>query len=129
MTTYTAYFRTDSQTARCEVKASTPKRALAKARKLYEDDPSDLWFEPYDDGMPVNEITVCDAGGEELAAWLDEELRLRLAASDLLAALERAVDALNTAPRFRVGDTDSYDIASLCDRAIAQAKAGAGGAS
>ncbi len=45
----------------------------------------------------------------------------------LLAALEQAVAALNTAPRFRVPslDTDSYRIASLCDRAIAKAKGGA----
>ena len=46
---------------------------------------------------------------------------------DLIAALEQAVAALNTAPRFRVAslDTDSYRIASICDRAIAKAKGGA----
>jgi hypothetical protein len=43
------------------------------------------------------------------------------AAEDLLAALWQAVDALNTAPRFQVGASDSYAIASLCDRAIAKA--------
>ena len=47
--------------------------------------------------------------------------------SELLAALEQAVAALNTVPRFRVSspDTDSYRIASICDRAIAKAKGGA----
>ena len=31
--------------------------------------------------------------------------------------------ALNTAPRFRVGDTDSYKIAAIVDKAIAEADA------
>jgi hypothetical protein len=44
----------------------------------------------------------------------------------LLATLEQAVQALNTAPNFRVPhlDTNSYEIAAACDRAIAKAKAG-----
>jgi hypothetical protein len=58
---------------------------------------------------------------EELPAPFD---RPRDAAPDFLAALEQAVAALNTVPRFRVHslDTDSYRIAALCDRAIANAK-------
>ncbi len=46
---------------------------------------------------------------------------------DLLAALEQAVEALNTAPRFKVPglDSDSYRIASVCDAAIRKAKTGA----
>jgi len=54
-------------------------------------------------------------------------LRLRLAASELLDALEKAVEALNTAPRFKVPglDTDSYAVAAICDEAIALAKGGA----
>jgi hypothetical protein len=45
----------------------------------------------------------------------------------LLEALEQAVAALNTAPRFRVPSlgTDSYAIAALIDRAIAGQKEGA----
>lgn len=48
-------------------------------------------------------------------------------APELLAALEQAVAALNTAPRFAVPslDVDSYQVASICDRAIAKAKGGA----
>lgn len=38
--------------------------------------------------------------------------------STLLEALRLAQRALNTAPRFRVGDTDSYAIAAQVDRAI-----------
>jgi hypothetical protein len=48
-------------------------------------------------------------------------------APTLLDALQQAVAALNTAPRFAVPsfDTDSYRIAALCDLAIAKAKGGA----
>ena len=46
------------------------------------------------------------------------------AAPELLEALRLAQRALNTAPRFRVGDTDSYEIAATVDKAIAQADAG-----
>jgi hypothetical protein len=45
-------------------------------------------------------------------------LRLMHAASGLLEALRLAQRALNTAPRFRVGDTNSYDIAAIVDKAI-----------
>jgi len=41
---------------------------------------------------------------------------------DLLDALRQAVTAPNTAKRFRVGETDSYSIASVCDRAIRKAE-------
>jgi hypothetical protein len=43
------------------------------------------------------------------------------AAPALLAALRLAQRALNTAPRFRVGDTDSYKIAAQVDQAITSA--------
>jgi hypothetical protein len=53
-------------------------------------------------------------------------LQLRLAASELLEALQQAVIALNTARRFKVaGLTDSYGIVAICDRAIAKARRGA----
>ena len=42
-------------------------------------------------------------------------------APELLEVLRLAQLALNTAPRFRVGDTDSYKIATTVDNAIAQA--------
>jgi hypothetical protein len=65
----------------CSVEAKTPEQALALAQKLYVDElhtdgPSRLWFEPYID-MTVNEIAVCDADGNELAAWYDDDMRLR----------------------------------------------------
>jgi hypothetical protein len=55
----------------------------------------------------------------------DEEANGRLIDADpeLLEALRLAQSALNTTPRFRVGDTDSYKIAAVVDRAIARATA------
>lgn len=47
--------------------------------------------------------------------------RLIAAAPELLDALQEAVHALNTVPKFRVGDTNSYAIANLCDQAINKA--------
>jgi hypothetical protein len=125
MTTYTVNFASDAEFASQDIEAETPEQALSLAHKLYEDDPSALWFDPYD-GMDVNEIIVCDPAGNEVAVWHDDELRLRLAARDLLAALQQAVTALKTAPRFKVRslDTDSYAIAAACDRAIAKAMRG-----
>jgi hypothetical protein len=49
--------------------------------------------------------------------------QLASAAPAMLEALRLARSALNTAPRFRVGDTDSYKIAAIVDEAIAKAKA------
>jgi hypothetical protein len=49
------------------------------------------------------------------------------AAPRMLAALMLAQHALNRAPRFRVGDTDSYKIATVVDRAIAGATTGKDG--
>jgi hypothetical protein len=75
---------------------------------------------------PINEIEVCDDEHDSLAVWLDDDMRLRLAARDLLNAVQKAVAALNTAPRFAVQhlDTDSYAIAAECDRAIGKATKG-----
>ena len=48
--------------------------------------------------------------------------RLAKAAPDLLEACRHALHALNTAPRFRCGTLNSYDIASMLGHAIAQAE-------
>jgi hypothetical protein len=124
MTDYQVFFRSDAETACTHITADTPQQALSLAQALYANDPSSLWFEPFD-GMNVNEIVVCDFWGADVAAWRDDELKLRLAAQDMFEALQQAVTALNTAPRFKVpGYKDSYRIAAVCDRAIAKAKDG-----
>ena len=114
MTTYTATFRTDAEFATREIKAATPKQALKKARRLYDEDPFDLMFESYDGGMPVNEIAIEDADGDDLALWLDDDLRLRLAARDLLTAAESVV------ARWEQGDL--AEAVRELDAAIANAK-------
>jgi hypothetical protein len=43
--------------------------------------------------MPVNEIEISSRDGEQLAVWRDPDLSQRLAADDLLAALEAQTDA------------------------------------
>jgi hypothetical protein len=116
MTTYTAYFRTDAEFATRDIKAATPEQALKKARRLYDNDPLDLMFESYDDNQPVNEIAIRDADHNEVAVWLDEDLRLRLAARDLLEAAELVV------ARWEQGDLAGA--VRQLDDAIAKAKGG-----
>lgn len=53
----------------------------------------------------------------------DARLRLMHAAARLLEALRLALTALNAAPRFRVGDTDSYKIAAIVHKTIDEATA------
>lgn len=127
MTTYTATFRTADTWAAHEIDAATPEQALQQAHTLAAAKKSTLdWctYDPASIDIEEIEITGPDDTG---ACWQSDDLALRLAADDLLAALEQAVEALNTVPRFRVPhlDTDSYAIASLCDRTIAKAKGGA----
>jgi hypothetical protein len=101
MPTYTATFRTDSAYALESLEAETPEAALAKAQALLEQDYAALAFEPYDDWGPVDEIEIADDATFELALWRSPDLRLRLAASELVAAVKLALLALNAAPNFR----------------------------
>jgi hypothetical protein len=50
-----------------------------------------------------------------------ENAELISAAPELFDACRYALRALNVAARFPVGDTDSYAIASMCDRALRKA--------
>lgn len=60
--------------------------------------------------------------GDDRTAECEANAHLIAAAPDLLNALKKAVDALNTARKFRVNETDSYAIAALCDAVIAKAE-------
>ena len=66
-----------------------------------------------------NDLDVYSCGDYFLC---EECLDKAYAAPELLKALKQAVMALNVAPRYAVGGTDSYEIASLCDRAINKAE-------
>jgi hypothetical protein len=65
---------------------------------------------------------VFDTNEDTPAELQEANACLATAAPDMLEALRLAQSALNTAPRFRVGDTDSYKIAAVVDRAIAKTK-------
>ena len=61
---------------------------------------------------------------EDMPSEIQEaNARLATAAPAMREALLLAQRALNTAPRFRVGDTDSYKIAAIVDDAIGEATA------
>lgn len=95
------------------------------------------WSLHFDRDGTEDVAIICDADGYDLARsghfWLPEgddpipttlaAMQVMNAAPDMLEALLLAQRALNTAPRFRVGDTDSYKIAAAVDRAIARATA------
>lgn len=77
--------------------------------------------------LPAFEVFDADQNkifdtNEDLPADIQEAAAcLAAAAPAMLEALRLAQSALNTAPRFRVGDTDSYKIAAQVDNAIAEA--------
>ena len=122
--TYTAVFLSDADYATTEIQAETPEAALEAACDNYDD----LEFSPYDTGEhDVNEILIRNEDDEEVARWRSEELTLRFAAKEVLQSLERALVALNTAPRFEIPalQSDSYAIAAECGQVIAKAKGAA----
>jgi hypothetical protein len=92
MNSYRVYFHSDLQWARRDIEAKTPKQALAEAKRFAEERFHELdldYFAPFDN--PINEIQVCDDGNDNLAEWLDDGLRLRLSAPELLAAADLVV--------------------------------------
>jgi hypothetical protein len=124
MPIYTATCRTDAEYAQKDFDAPTPNAALQLALECVALGDESLIFERYDANQPLREITVTNSRGAQVASWLSPEAQLTLAAEDMLAALEQALAALNTAPRFKVPcfKTDSYAVATLCDHAVKKAK-------
>ena len=122
MKTYTAYFYTDAEYASTEIEADTPQRALTAARKLDEEQNGDLYFEHYDEGFPVNHIEILDEDRNELAHWRDADLLLRMAAPELLNALEDQTNAAQAV----IDNWASGDLAAAVrslDASIATARA------
>jgi hypothetical protein len=122
MNTYTVYFRSDSEFADLDIDATTPQQALAFARKVYAEEPHSLFFDHYGESI-VNEIAVAD-DGEEVAVWQDDELRLRLAAQDLLDAVEFCAMTLYD---LEASERKGYigEAIRLARAALAKAKGGA----
>ena len=117
MPSYTADFRTDADYAIHTFKARSPQHALRKALDLNEEDTGELMFRSYDGGHPVNEIAVHDSDGDQVALWQHDDLRVRLAAQDLLDAGELALREL----RGFYSDGESEAVRVLVE-AIASAK-------
>jgi hypothetical protein len=93
MNTYTVHFRTDRSYADYDIEAATPEQALAVAQLCESGDIyHEALFDDYDGQAPINEIEVCHEDEEALAVWQDDDLRLRLAAADLLSAAEKILD-------------------------------------
>ena len=103
-----------------------------------EDEVGAPWSLHFDRDGTEDVAVICDSSGDDLLCsryfWrpeADEPVPATLAAMwlvnaapNLLTALLLAQRALNAAPRFPVGDTDSYAIAAQIDQAIAEAKGG-----
>jgi hypothetical protein len=117
MPTYTAEFRSDVDYATHDFKARSPQDALKKARAFNDRRPDELMFEHHNGSHPVNEISLHDADGDEVALWLDDDLLVRFAANDLLDAGELALREL----RGFYNDGDSEAVRVLV-AAIAKAK-------
>jgi hypothetical protein len=116
MTTYRAIFRSDADQAEHDFEAETAEKALALARRYFDEGHADdLYFEPYSDALPVNEIAIY-RDYEECAVWTKDDLRLRNVASDLLEAAEMVV------ARWERGDL--AEAVRKLDAAIAKAKCG-----
>lgn len=112
MNTYTAYFRSDANHAMSDIEADTPERALAEARKIADTHAHTLFFVPYDEA-PINEIAIEDDDQNELALWQSEDLRVQLAATELLRAAEKILD------RWQNGDIGEviHELAAAVDAA------------
>jgi hypothetical protein len=89
---YLVYFRSEIQYGWREIVADTPEQALRLARRFLSESPEDLRLDYYETGdIEINEIEVCDGEYNRLIQWYDDEMRLRLAARDLLKAAEEVI--------------------------------------
>jgi hypothetical protein len=95
MSIYTATFRTADTWATEEIDAETPEQALQQARALADNDIDALDWCTYDPAsVPFDEIEIDGSDGGAGAVWQSEDLALRLAASDELAALMAQTEAV-----------------------------------
>ena len=114
MKTYNVYFRSDLQWGTREFDADTPEQVLKFARRFIAETLIGLHLDFYEAcSSPVNEIEVLDDEDNSVAVWYDEDLRLRLAATDLLSAAEKILD------RWQNGDVGEaiHELAAAIDKA------------
>ena len=119
MTTYDVYFRSDLQWGKRKIVADTAAQALEIACRLADEDPDSLILDYHEAcDCPINDIEVCDDKHSQLVVWYSNDLRLRLAARDLLDALEKLLPIADGAVDYQ----EEIDQARI---AIAKAKGGA----
>jgi hypothetical protein len=124
MTQYNAHYRTDAEYALYHFEADSPEQALQLAREFYEHNSHALQFDPYDGGfMPLDEVEISSHTEDQLAVWQSDAMRLRLAAPELLAALEYCERVLRDHEQYddEEGSAES-EAASMARAAIAKAK-------
>ena len=92
--TYKAFFYTEADWAETTIKAATPEQAMQRAHRIESE--GTVNFQSYDGGRGVEHIEIQSADGNTVAEWRHEDLKLRLAARDLLDALESQTDAAQT---------------------------------
>jgi len=126
MTTYTAIFRTAAERAEHDIKARSPEQALQRARRLWDTDCHSLAFESYCALQRLDSITI-EGGDAPDLEWIAPEAALELAAGDLLAAAQAALDYL-TELAIDLDDEPEQMLAGIridLAEAIAKAKGGA----
>jgi hypothetical protein len=90
---YTAFFYTEADFAEVTIMARSPKLALKRARRIESDETEILNFQSYDSGAGIEHIEIRAPDGHTVAEWKHGDLHLRLAARDLLEALESQTEA------------------------------------
>ena len=94
MPTYTAYFFAKAIYAETRIDAANPKQALRRARKIEGEAIETLNFQSYDSPDNVIErIAIWTTDWRTVAEWESDDLRLSLAANDLLEALVAQTEA------------------------------------
>ena len=123
MTEYNAHFHTERAYAHYQFEADSPEQALQLARELYESEYCPLQFDNFEGDLPLDEIVISSDTEDQLAVWESDDLRLRLAAPALLAALEYCERVLRDHEQYDDGEGSAESEAAVMARAaIAAAK-------
>lgn len=93
MTTYAVTFSTAGAYAEHLITAATPQQALTKGRQMAGNKRWKPDFQDYEDSARIEHIAIRSADGEPLCEWCSDDLQLRLAAGDLLDALQTQTEA------------------------------------
>ena len=88
MTNYIITFSTEAEHGSCDIIAETPQQALELARKTWEGNPDAINWEHYCERQCLTDIVVMNESEDVLVTWKDPDESVRLAAPDLLEALE-----------------------------------------